>query len=138
MLIRVSTSLVVSIVIGPAYLTAAAHTYSVPVVDLKTAFTVALRKVAGGETARAYARHEEIVELGAKKGGATRFVTARIPTTGTTTDLLDSLDVEACAVLLSKGCVVSSGGVTNLQDVFGGVRGCDVLWVGSGVDGCVF
>lgn len=108
---RVSSPLVVARVIGPAFPTAAPHTYAVPGIDPTAGFTVILLPKPGAETDTNLPSHA-IVQLAAKSLTSTRVVTARIPITRSSSEYLNSLDQEICALVLGKACIVSGGGLT--------------------------
>lgn len=109
--IRVSSPLVVARVIGPAYPTAAPHTYAVPGIDPTAGFTIILKTTTGVEDEKDVPSHT-VIQLAAKSGESTRVVTARVPVTRDPVELLEGLDPEVCALVLGKACVVSGGALT--------------------------
>ena len=108
--IRVSSPMCVARVIGPAFPTAAPHTYAVPGIDPLTGFTVILKPIE--ENQRMGSASPVVVQLTAKSLHATRVVTMRIPVCYDATDFLNSLDAEISAVIIGKACVVSGGALT--------------------------
>lgn len=124
--IRVSGPLEVARVIGPAFPTAAAHTYAVPGIDATAGFTVVLRAkddIIGGHGSAEGGGNDEksngtsqgefaVVQLAAKGAGSTRVVTLRVPVTRDRETFLKGLDVELAALVLGKACIVSGGGLT--------------------------
>lgn len=109
--IRVSSPLSVARVIGPAFPTAAPHTYAVPGIDPTTGFTIILKAKSGIEAERDVPSHA-VLQLAAKSLRTTRVVTARIPVTKVASEYLASLDSEICALILGKACIVSGGALT--------------------------
>lgn len=109
--IRVSSPLSVARVIGPAFPTAAPHTYAVPGIDPLTGFTVIL-KAADGAMAEEDLPTHAVVQLAAKSLETTRVVTVKMPVSKISSDYLTSLDPEICALILGKACVVSGGALT--------------------------
>lgn len=109
--IRVSSPLVIARVIGPAFPTAAPHTYAVPGIDPTTGFTVILKAKAGINSEASIPSHA-VVQLAAKSLEATRVVTARLPVSRNASEYLASLDAKICALVLGKACVVSGGALT--------------------------
>ncbi len=106
-----SSPLAVSRVIGPAFPTAAPHTYAVPGVDPTAGFTVILQPHASVSATAELPSHV-VVQLAAKSSYVTRVITVRIPITKDSAEFLDSVDAEVSAVVLGKACVVSNGGLT--------------------------
>lgn len=104
--IRVGAPLVASRVIGPAFPTPTAHTYSVPGVDGTVGFTVLLKT--RGDRAEGTT---SVVQLAAKADGRTRVITAHIPIVRTAGEFLRGMDAEMSALVLGKACVVSGGGL---------------------------
>lgn len=109
--IRVSAPLAVSRVIGPAFPTAAPHTYAVPGVDPTAGFTVILALHEGAGEAETLPSHV-VIQLAAKSALVTRVITVRVPVTKDRTVFLDSVNAETSAVVLGKACIVSNGGLT--------------------------
>lgn len=109
--IRVSSPLVVARVIGPAFPTAAPHTYAVPGIDPLTGFTIILKSNVDGEAERKTPSYA-VVQLAAKSLGVTRVVTARIPLTFDASKYLGTLDAETSALVVGKACLVSGGALT--------------------------
>ncbi|CDF40654.1 unnamed protein product [Chondrus crispus] len=106
--IRVSSPLAVARVIGPAFPTAAPQTYAIPGVDPTAGFTVILKPKQGIEEQSDLPAHA-VVQLAAKSLESTRVVTVRIPLTTSIPHYLKNIDVEICALILGKACVVSGG-----------------------------
>lgn len=110
--IRVSGPLSVARVIGPAFATAAPHTYAVPGVDPTAGFTVILQTKASADTDAELPSHV-VIQLAAKSLTSTRVMTARIPLTRDPVKFMSSIDAEVCALVLGKACVVSGTGLTD-------------------------
>lgn len=108
--IRVSTPLVVSRVIGPAFPTAAAHTYTVPGIDGSIGFTVVLKTRNGVDEESSFGKCA-VVQLATKVGLTTRVVTVRIPVAQSAIEFTNGMDAEISALVLGKACVVSGGGL---------------------------
>lgn len=114
--IRVSAPLAIARVIGPAFPTAAPHTYAVPGIDPTIGFTVILKPKApiidpALEKSPPPPSHA-VVQLAAKSLGSTRVITVRIPLTTESYEYLRNLDSEVCALVLGKACIVSGGALT--------------------------
>eukprot|EP00177_Eucheuma_denticulatum_P002458 GFKZ01004419.1.p1 GENE.GFKZ01004419.1~~GFKZ01004419.1.p1 ORF type:complete len:953 (+),score=120.33 GFKZ01004419.1:162-2861(+) len=114
--VRVSAPLTIARVIGPAFPTAAPHTYAVPGIDPTIGFTVILKPKAA-VTDPALEKppptpSHAVVQLAAKSLSSTRVITIRIPLTTESQQYLRNLDSEVCALVLGKACIVSGGALT--------------------------
>lgn len=114
--IRVSTPLSIARVIGPAFPTAAPHTYAVPGIDPVVGFTVILKpkflpEEPELEEVKPLPSHA-VIQLAAKSLKSTRVITVQVPVTMETPEYLNNLDTEVSALVLGKACVVSGGALT--------------------------
>lgn len=114
--IRVSAPLAVARVIGPAFPTAAPHTYAVPGIDPMIGFTVILKpnfspEESGFEEVKPLPSHA-LIQLATKSLKSTKVFTVQIPITMEVSEYLHNLDAEVSALVLGKACLVSGGALT--------------------------